>query len=176
MPSSSTTRTSSTTPNILLTDTLDHESHNQLLFEDDPVSGEGERAADLKDGARFTVVIGNPPYDREQKEVGSTGKRKGGIARYGVPGVPPLMNAVLDPLIAAGLGKHAKNAYNDYVYFWCWATWQAVTKREGPGSSRYHRLVVPRRRIARWAARPPPRVFDELWIVDLGGEGRGARR
>jgi len=163
-------------PNILLTDTLDHESHNQLLFEDDPVSGEGERAAALKDGARFTVVIGNPPYDREQKDVGSTGKRKGGIARYGVPGVPPLMNAVLDPLTAAGLGKHAKNAYNDYVYFWCWAAWQAVTKREGPGVVALITASSYLDGVSLGGLRAHLRdVFDELWIVDLGGEGRGAR-
>lgn len=163
-------------PNILLTDTLDHESHNQLLFEDDPVSGEGERAAALKDGARFTVVIGNPPYDREQKDVGSSGKRKGGIARYGVPGVPPLMNAVLDPLTAAGLGKHAKNAYNDYVYFWCWAAWQAVTKREGPGIVALITASSYLDGVSLGGLRAHLRdVFDELWIVDLGGEGRGAR-
>ena len=163
------------TPNILLTDTLDHESHNQLLFEDDPVSSEGERAAALKDGTRFTVVIGNPPYDREQKDPGATGKRKGGIARYGVPGVQPLMNAVLDPLTAAGLGKHAKNAYNDYVYFWCWAIWQAVTKR--PGSRRRradHRVVVPRRRIARRAPLPPARRLRRA--VDRRPRRRGSRR
>ena len=163
-------------PNILLTDTLDHESHNQLLFEEDPVSGEGERAAALKDGARFTVVIGNPPYDREQKDAGSTGKRKGGIARYGVPGVPPLMNAVLDPLTAAGLGKHAKNAYNDYVYFWCWAAWQAVTKREGPGVVALITASSYLDGVSLGGLRAHLRdVFDELWIVDLGGEGRGAR-
>ncbi|MEJ5255656.1 MAG: type ISP restriction/modification enzyme, partial [Acidimicrobiales bacterium] len=163
-------------PNILLTDTLDHESHDQLLFEDDPVSLEGERAAALKDGARFTVVIGNPPYDREQKDVGSTGKRKGGIARYGVPGIPPLMNAVLDPLTAAGLGKHAKNAYNDYVYFWCWATWQAVTKRAGPGIVALISASSYLDGVSLGGLRAHLRdVFDELWIVDLGGEGRGAR-
>ncbi len=163
-------------PNILLTDTLDHESHNQLLFEEDPVSGEGERAAALKDGARFTVVIGNPPYDREQKDAGSTGKRKGGIARYGVPGVPPLMNAVLDPLTAAGLGKHAKNAYNDYVYFWCWAAWQAVTKREGPGVVALITASSYLDGVSLGGLRAHLRdVFDELWIVDLGGEARRPR-
>lgn len=163
-------------PNILLTDTLDHESHDQLLFEDDPVSSEGERAAALKNGARFTVVIGNPPYDREQKDPGSTGKRKGGIARYGVPGVPPLMNAVLDPLTAAGLGKHAKNAYNDYVYFWCWATWQAATKQDGPGVVALITASSYLDGVSLGGLRSHLRdVFDELWIVDLGGEGRGAR-
>jgi predicted helicase len=163
-------------PDLLLTDTLDHESHNQLLFEDNPISSEGERAAALKDGARFTVCIGNPPYDREQKDPGSTGKRKGGIARYGVPGLPPLMNSVLDPLTAAGLGKHAKNAYNDYVYFWTWATWQAVIKQNGPGVVALITASSYLAGVSLAGLRSHLRdVFDELWIVDLGGEGRGAR-
>ena len=163
-------------PNILLTDTLDHESHSQLLFEEDPVSSEGARAAALKDGARFTVVIGNPPYDREQKDPGATAKRKGGIARYGVPGVSPLMNAVLDPLTAAGLGKHAKNAYNDYVYFWCWAIWQATIKQDGPGVVALITASSYLDGVSLGGLRSHLRdVFDELWIVDLGGEGRGAR-
>lgn len=161
---------------VLLTDTLDHESHRDLLFGDDPVSAEGERAAALKDGARFTVCIGNPPYDREQKDVGETGKRKGGIARFGVPGIPPLMDAVLHPLKAVGLGQHAKNAYNDYVYFWCWAIWQAVTKRKGPGVVAFITASSYLDGVSLGGLRSHLRdVFDELWVVDLGGEGRGAR-
>lgn len=162
---------------ILLTDTLDHESHRQTLFDDDPLSSEGERASALKDGARFTVCIGNPPYDREQRVPGGAGgKRKGGVARFGVPGIPPLMNAVLEPLTAAALGKHAKNAYNDYVYFWCWAIWQAVTKREGPGVVALITASSYLDGVSLGGLRSHLRdVFDEIWIVDLGGEGRGAR-
>jgi len=162
---------------VLLTDTLDHESHRSSLFDDDdPISAEGERAAALKDGARFTICIGNPPYDREQKDVDATGKRKGGIARYGVPGIAPLMDAVLNPLKAAGLGKHAKNAYNDYVYFWCWAIWQAVTKRKGPGVVAFITASSYLDGVSLGGLRSHLRdVFDELWVVDLGGEGRGAR-
>lgn len=162
--------------NILLTDTLDHGSHTQQLFTDDPISTEGDRADALKEGSRFTVAIGNPPYDREQRDVGATGKRKGGVARYGVPGVPPLMNAVLNPLTEAGLGKHAKNAYNDYVYFWCWTTWQAVTKRPGPGVVALITASSYLDGVSLGGLRSHLRdTFDELWIVNLGGEGRGAR-
>lgn len=179
-------------PNILLTDTLDHEGHRNLMFDDDPVSAEGERAGGLKSEHNFTVCIGNPPYDREQKGAGSSGKRKGGVARYGAAGVTALMKAVLDPLIIAGLGKHAKNAYNDYVYFWTWAIWQAVTRPAPPD------LSAKARAGDEWVSSPGVvafitassyldgvslgglrshlrDAFDELWIVDLGGEGRGAR-
>ncbi|MGI8756884.1 MAG: type ISP restriction/modification enzyme [Acidimicrobiales bacterium] len=164
-------------PMIVLTDTLDHDAQQMTFANDDPVSREVQRAFDLKDGARFTVCIGNPPYDREQRAADSAlGKRKGGVARFGAPGVKPLMDHILDPLKAAGLGKHAKNAYNDYAYFWCWAIWQAITKRPGPGvvafitASSY--LDGPSFAGLRSYMRD---VFDELWIVDLGGEGRGAR-
>lgn len=163
-------------PTIVLTDTLDHDAQQMTFDTDDPVSQEGHRAFELKDGARFSVCIGNPPYDREQRDAGTEGKRKGGVARFGAPGVKPLMSNILEPLKAAGLGKHAKNAYNDYAYFWCWAIWQAVTKRQGPGvvafitASSY--LDGPSFAGMRSYLRD---VFDELWIVDLGGEGRGAR-
>lgn len=163
-------------PAIVLTDTLDHDAQQMTFATDDPVSREGQRAFDLKDGARFTVCIGNPPYDREQRDAGAEGKRKGGVARFGAPGIKPLMDNILKPLSAAGMGVHAKNAYNDYAYFWCWAIWQTISKRPGPGvvafitASSY--LDGPSFAGLRSYMRD---VFDELWIVDLGGEGRGAR-
>lgn len=163
-------------PKVLLTDTLDHTPRQgQLQSMSDPVAEEGERAAELKERERFSVVIGNPPYDREQREVGAAGKRKGGVVRHGVPGIAPLLDAVTKPMKAVGLGHHLKNVYNDYVYFWCWAAWQATRYPDGPGvvafitASSYLDGVSMGglRRLFR-------RVFDELWIVDLGGEGRGA--
>ena len=75
---------------ILLTDTLDHRAvQGQFGALKDPVAAEGERAADLKESERFTIVIGNPPYDREQRGVGDEGRRKGGVVRHGAPGVAP---------------------------------------------------------------------------------------
>ena len=89
-------------------------------------------AAQLKD-SDGSVVLGNPPYDREQRSSSKGGRRKGGVVRHGVPGIPPLLNAVTGPMTRAGLGVHIKNLYNDYVYFWRWATWQAVERPPGPG-------------------------------------------
>ena len=163
-------------PAILLTNTLDHDSHTQSMV-DDPVSTEGQRAADLKHEGRFTVCIGNPPYDREQLDPDDPkARRKGGVARYGAPGINPLMASVLEPLKAAGLGKHAKNAYNDYVYFWTWAIWQTVAKKPGPGVVAFITASSYLDGVSLGGLRAHLRdSFDELWIVDLGGEGRGAR-
>ncbi len=118
---------------ILLTNTLDHAARQgQLATMSDPVAEEGKRGATLKEQGRFTVVIGNPPYDREQRNLGDTSQRKGGVVRHGAPGIDPLLAAVTEPMKAAGLGHHLKNVYNDYVYFWRWAVWQA-TELPPPG-------------------------------------------
>jgi hypothetical protein len=165
-------------PTVLLTDTLDHDLQQMAFEDDDPIAKEGERAADLKHNSHFTVCVGNPPYDREQRQVNSApgGRRKGGVVRYGAPGVDPLLNKVLLPLSEAGLGKHAKNAYNDYVYFWCWAIWQTVTKNRAPGIVAFITASSYLDGVSLGGLRSHLRdTFDELWIVDLGGEGRGAR-
>ena len=141
----------------------------------DPVAEEGERAAQLKENERFTVVVGNPPYDREQRSIGSVGKRKGGVVRHGAPGVDPLLNAVTEPMREARLGHHLKNVYNDYVYFWRWAVWQATELPPGPGVVAFITASSYLDGVSMGGVRDLLRgAFDELWIADLGGEGRGA--
>jgi predicted helicase len=162
---------------ILLTDTLDYAAHElQLETMRDPVAVEGEIAAELKVSERFTVVIGNPPYDREQRDTGDGGKRKGGVVRYGVRGgVGPLLDDVIAPMKAAGLGQHVKNLYNDYVYFWRWAAWQSTELPPGPGVIAFITASSYLDGVSMGGLRSLlRRDFDELWIVDLGGEGRGA--
>jgi hypothetical protein len=162
---------------ILLTDSLDHPSDQHMLGTlDDPVAAEGERAAELKRRARFTVCIGNPPYEREQKVVGDTGKRKGGVVRYGTEGVAALLDAVIAPMRAARLGKHVKNVYNDYIYFWRYATWRATERPTGPGIVAFITASSYLDGVSLGGLRHHMRgAFDELYVVDLGGEGRGAR-
>ena len=74
-------------------------------------------------------------------------------------------------------GLHAKNLYNDYVYFWRWALREVFEQRDGPGvvsfvtASSYLRGpgFAGMRRLLR-------RLLDELWIVDLEGDHLAARR
>ena len=167
---------SSSSMQILLTDTLDHRAaQGQFGTMQNPVAAEGARAADLKESERFTVVIGNPPYDREQRAAGDTGRRKGGVVRYGAAGIPPLLEAMAKPMREADLGLHIKNLYNDYVYFWRWALWQATELPPGPGVVAFITASSYLDGVSMGGVRSLLRkVFDELWIVDLGGEGRGA--
>jgi hypothetical protein len=72
---------------------------------------------------------------------------------------------------------HVKNLYNLYVYFWRWALWKVFESEPRPGivsfitASSYLRGpgFAGMRRYMR-------ELLDELWILDLGGEGRGARK
>ena len=161
---------------ILLTDTLDHDPPQlHLALPDNLVADEGRRAAELKKSERFTVVIGNPPYDREQRTTGFIGKRKGGVVRHGSEMIEPLINDVITPMQKAGLGKYVVNLYNLYVYFWRWAAWQATELPPGPGVVAFITASSYLDGISMGGLRSLLRdTFDELWIVDLGGEGRGA--
>ena len=88
---------------------------------------------------------------------------------------PPLLDAVTEPMKAAGRGGHLKNVYNDYVYFWCWAVWQATALPPGPGAVAFITASSYLDGVSMGGVRHLLRhAFDELWIVDLGGEGRGA--
>ncbi|MEM4204914.1 MAG: type ISP restriction/modification enzyme, partial [Candidatus Methanomethylicaceae archaeon] len=168
---------------IYLTDTLEspHQPPPQFPFAYKVLAEEHKRAQEVKKNVPVLVCIGNPPYDRQQIAPANQGKvkRKGGWVRYGDPGSnqPPLLDDFLKPLNALGLGVHAKNLYNDYVYFWRWALWKVLESKEGGGiisfitASSYLRGpgFAGMREMMR-------RLFDELWIIDLEGDDLGARK
>ena len=176
--STSTTRASQQTgQQILVTDTLDHEPPQlRLDVMNDPVAEEGQQADRLKRSERFTVVIGNPPWRRQTSEAGDdTEDRQGGIVRYGAAGLTPLIKDVTRPLKAAGLGRLTVNVYNLYVYFWRWAIWQATQLPLGPGVVAFITASSYLEGLSMGGLRSLLRdTFDEIVIVNLGGEGRGA--
>ena len=172
-----------TPPRIFLTDTL--ESPNSLpdftaSILQERLTDERRRAQQVKKDTRVVVCIGNPPYDREQRDPeDDEGRRKGGWVRFGDSGPdtgPPILEDFLAPARAAGAGVHLKNLYNDYVYFWRWALWKVFDSTNDAGivtfitASSYLRgpgFVGMRRKMRE--------IFDELWIIDLEGDSLGAR-
>ena len=169
--------------NVYLTDTL--ESPNGLA--DFPASmmqasltEEHNRALKVKKDTRVFVCLGNPPYDREERDPNDeSDHHKGGWVRYGdeASDESPILEDFLKPARDAGQGVHIKNLYNDYVYFWRWALWKvfdstadsgivtfitASSYLRGPGFSGMRRKMR--------------EVFDELWVIDLEGDNIGARK
>ena len=168
---------------VYLTDTLESPyqppPQYHMLYKE--LGEEYKRAQRVKADVPVLVVIGNPPYDRQQIEAEEAGlvRRKGGWVRFGEGGKEGegYPQDFLKPLEALGWGVHAKNLYNDYVYFWRWALWKVFENKGGPGivsfitASSYLRGpgFAGMRRVMR-------ETFDELWIIDLEGDNLGARK
>lgn len=177
--------------NIYLADTL--ESPNAappggltLMYR--KLTEEHEAARKVKQGGDVLVCLGNPPYDRQQIEFDdTTTKRKGGWVRFGdqieggakqeKQGGRSIFQDFTEPASEAGSGVHLKNLYNDYVYFWRWALWRLFEQQTCGGivtfitASSY--LAGPGFIGVREVMR---RTFDELWIIDLGGDNLGTRK
>jgi hypothetical protein len=120
-----------------------------------PIDERDALTADLDgDDAPIMVCIGNPPYRRRRVH----------------------QRLELDDFAQGGRGVHRKNLHNDYVYFWRWALRAAFEVRRGPAvvcfvtAASYVRgpAFVGMRRTLR-------RLLDELWLIDLEGDQRGAR-
>lgn len=168
---------------IYLTDTLEspNQPPPQFPFAYKMLAVEHQRAQAVKANVPVLVCIGNPPYDRQQITPADHGrvKRKGGWVRFGDPqsNRPPLLDDFIKPLNELGLGVHAKNLYNDYVYFWRWALWKVLESKDGGGIISFITASSYLRGpgfagMRAWMRR----LFDELWIIDLEGDDLGARR
>ena len=169
-------------PLVYLADTLespDLQSQLPHLSFYEPLTRERERARRVKREERVFVCLGNPPYDREQRPDDDAGRRKGGWVRHGDEDddAPPLLEAFLAPVREAGGGVHLKGLYNDYVYFWRWALWKVLDSTDGPGIVTFITAASYLQGQAFPGMRRKMReVFDELWIIDLGGDNLGTRK
>ncbi|HSS47630.1 MAG TPA: type ISP restriction/modification enzyme [Thermoanaerobaculia bacterium] len=170
--------------NIYLTDTLasPHAKPPQPGLFYEPIALQQKRALEVKEKVPVLVCLGNPPYDRHAAEAAArVENRKGGWVRWGDAGKAEtaILQEFLEPARKAGYGVHLKNLYNLYVYFWRWALWKVFEHQtsSGPGivsfisasSYLFGDAFVGMRECLR-------RQCDEVWIIDLGGEGRGTRR
>jgi hypothetical protein len=109
---------------VFLTDTLEspHANPPQPNLFARKLTEEHRRAQYVKNHTRVLVCMGNPPYDREQREVDAdpANQRKGGWVRFGDSSEPeqqPILQDFIEPASQTGAGVHVKNLYNDYVYF-----------------------------------------------------------
>jgi len=87
--------------------------------------------------------------------------------------------AFVEPAIGAGHALLVRNIYNLYVYFWRWALWKVFehTTAAGPGIASFISASSYLDGDAFCGMREHMRrLCDDIWILDLGGEGRGTRK
>jgi hypothetical protein len=107
--------------------------------------------------APIVVCLGNPPY-RRSRRCGGPGL---GVGEFRGPDD----------------GLHAKNLYNDYVYFWRWALSAVFEQRSGAGIVSFVTAASYLRGPSFGGMRQSlRRLLDDLWIVDLEGDLLAARR
>lgn len=156
---------------IYLADTLSPPRVHVFDEMADPISTEGTLADGAKFEATHNVVIGNPPYDRVEKD-GS-----GGYILQPLAGGRSLFDDILDPARAHTIFSHHASLYNLYVYFWRWALWKAFEQQDGPA-------VLSFITASSWLSGPgflglrqlARELADTIDVVDLGGDNKGARK
>jgi hypothetical protein len=168
---------------VYLTDTLEtpHAKPPQLPLFLRPIAEQHARAIKVKRDVPVIVCLGNPPYDRHEAGTQANKARTGGWVRWGDDGngADAIFRGFLDPALAAGYGVHVKNLYNLYVYFWRWALWKVFEHNSsaGPGVVSFISASSYLDGDAFCGMREHlRRQCDEVWILDLGGEGRGTRK
>jgi len=170
-------------PGIYLTDTLEspYVEPQRIMSWYRVLARDHERALRVKREVPVLVCLGNPPYDRHEHADETNRARTGGWVRWGDPDSPadPILEAFRGPAMNAGHGGDVKNLYNLYVYFWRWALWKVFENGTGggPGIVSYITAASYLDGDAFVGVREHMRrVCDEVWIIDLGGEGRGTRQ
>ena len=170
-------------PHVYLTDTLEspHADPPQLSLFLQPIAEQRIKALRVKSEVPVIVCLGNPPYDRHEAATPTNGSRTGSWVRWGDDGkgAEAILSDFLAPAIVAGHGIHVKNLYNLYVYFWRWALWKVFEQEvaKGPGIVSFISASSYLNGDAFAGMREHMRrICDEIWILDLGGEGRGTRR
>jgi predicted helicase len=142
-------------------------------------------AVDFGDEDRLTrfggwVRFGDPlAEDTKKNKKGKDVKLKSAKARLDRRQELAILRDFLAPAIAAGHGVHVKNLYNLYVYFWRWALWKVFEHptTHGPGVVSFISASSYLDGDAFCGMREHMRrQCDEIWILDLGGEGRGTRK
>ncbi len=169
---------------IHLTNTLENPyaiTPDTYLFHQ-PIAQQHEKATNIKSRVPILVCIGNPPYERHEAartdNKASTGAWVRWGHREGAKRSRPILKDFIDPVIEAKLGGYVKNLYNLYIYFWRWALWKVLEQNEGQKAGVVSLVTaasyldgdafVGMRQHIR-------KICDEIWILDLGGEGRGTR-
>ncbi len=161
---------------IFLGDTLGPRRVAKLKGMDDPVGIEGVLANEVKFDRHHNVLIGNPPYDRVESE-GTGGFITARTHGTRAEGFRSLFDDIFDDAKKHVIFSAHASLYNLYVYFWRWAIWKVFEQNTGPA-------IVSMITASSWLdgagflglRRLAREVADEIIVLDLHGDGLGARK
>jgi hypothetical protein len=163
---------------VFLTNTLEMHTSSQLSFIGEHVAEESKKADRVKNDLPISVIVGNPPYEREPAE--SAGNHKGGWVRSGWDGWRggrALLEDFAEPTRNAGRGGDLKNIYNLYVYFWRWAMWRVFDRHKAPGIVSFITASSYLQGPGFSGMREEMRcVSESINIMDLEGDHLGTRK
>jgi hypothetical protein len=168
---------------IYLTDTLENPGTTppQMGLWYKEIAEQHKRALHVKATVPVIVCMGNPPYDRHEAADETNKAHTGGWVRWGDDGkgTGAILNDFIAPAVATGHARFMAGLYNLYAYFWRWSLWKVFEGKTaaGPGVVSYISASSYIDGDAFCGMREHMRrLCDELWILDLGGEGRGTRK
>ncbi|MBA2461188.1 MAG: N-6 DNA methylase, partial [Actinobacteria bacterium] len=152
---------------VFLTDTLApshaEETKARVPLALKPLTREREAADRIKDQTPIIAILGNPPYDRSKAASGQWIEET-------------LMRDFKDPVPREDR-VHLKSLADPYVYFFRWSLWKLFEQDRKPGP-RLLSFISNSSYLGGEAFQGMRKVlrerFDEIWILDLGGEQRGA--
>ncbi|MGA6126523.1 MULTISPECIES: type ISP restriction/modification enzyme [unclassified Microbacterium] len=161
---------------IYLGDTLGMRRPEGLKGIDDPIGDEGRLADRVKYDRHHNVLIGNPPYDRVESE-GTGGFITARTRGTQAEGFRSLFDDIFDDARRHVIFSAHASLYNLYVYFWRWGIWKVFEQNTGPAVMSMITAsswldgagFLGLRRLAR-------EVADEIIVLDLHGDGLGARK
>lgn len=173
-------------PHVFLTDTLSSPYREPLSFtrQLEPLVEEQKRATEVKGQRQILVCIGNPPYER-LSAISEEGAEKGGWVVHGEGGGgDSLFKHFSVPARKHTAVGHLRSLYNLYTFFWRWALWKVFEAPNVDATSNDEPGVVSFITAASYLTGPGflgmrehmRRMCDEIWVIDLGGDNRGARK
>lgn len=161
---------------VLLTSTLELTDRQGTPRRGPAATAQARAARRLKETTPISVVLGNPPYDK-QARAGRAAEQLWVVAGK-VPGRSSPAS-LFDDLRAVARARtvfsHHAALYNLYVYFWRWTLWKVLEQRGGqPG-------VVALVTASSWLSGPgfvglrklARELTEEIFTVDLGGDSLG---